>query len=76
MIHILENLKFIRNTPFVHQGRAGEHLMISGNPCFELEEAISGFFSAAVSVLTILLRLTKSCVKSINKVLKIFLLLF
>ena len=50
IFYVLGSQKFIRNTPFVHQGLAGGNLMILGKPCFELEEGLSEvFFSGSLS---------------------------
>ena len=41
MIRIDGTLSFTRNSPTYYKGRAGGHLLISGEPCFRLDEGLS-----------------------------------
>ena len=44
MIRIDGTLSFIRNSPTYYKGSAGGHFLISGEPCFRLDEGLSELF--------------------------------
>ncbi len=44
MIRIDGTLSFTRNSPTYYKGSAGGHLLISGEPCFRLDEGLSELF--------------------------------
>ena len=44
MIRINGTLSFTRNSPTYYKGSAGGHLLISGEPCFRLDEGLSELF--------------------------------
>jgi len=44
MIRIDGTLRFTRNSPTYYKGSAGGHLLISGEPCFKLDEGLSELF--------------------------------
>ena len=44
MIRIDGTLRFTRNSPTYYKGSAGGHFLISGKPCFKLDEGLSELF--------------------------------
>ena len=44
MIRIDGTLRFTRNSPTYYKGSAGGHFLISGEPCFKLDEGLSELF--------------------------------
>ena len=44
MIRIDGTLRFTRNSPTYYKGTAGRHFLISGEPCFRLDEGLSELF--------------------------------
>ena len=44
MIRIDGTLRFTRNSPTYYKGSAGGHFLISGEPCFRLDEGLSELF--------------------------------
>ena len=44
MIRIDGTLSFTRHSPTYYKGSAGGHLLISGEPCFRLDEGLSELF--------------------------------
>ena len=44
MIRLDGTLSFTRNSPTYYKGSAGGHLLISGEPCFRLDDGLSELF--------------------------------